>query len=151
MRETILSDFITSQYNIRKLEEVTKTFLELIDTVILILADDSYNIKITPSYELKITGYSNVCNVTSKVESFVIHKYDSEEKLKDLVYKYSKSFNNMSKTERELFTKIFINKEKKTYVMEEMGLYQYQFDPIKKSAVVKFCLVLGLDKYINAI
>lgn len=151
MRETILSDFITSQYNIRKLEEVTKTFLELIDTVILILADDSYNIKITPSYELKITGYSNVRNVTSKVESFVIHKYDSEEKLKDLVYKYSKSFNNMSKTERELFTKIFINKEKKTYVMEEMGLYQYQFDPIKKSAVVKFCLVLGLDKYINAI
>ena len=151
MRETILSDFITSQYNIRKLEEVTKTFLELIDTVILILADDNYNIKITPSYELRITGYSNVRNVTSKVESFVIHKYDSEEKLKDLVFKYSKSFNNMSKTERELFTKIFINKEKKTYVMEEMGLYQYQFDPIKKSAVVKFCLVLGLDKYINAI
>lgn len=151
MRETILSDFITSQYNIRKLEEVTKTFLELIDTVILILADDSYNIKITPSYELKITGYSSVRNVTSKVESFVIHKYDSEEKLKDLVYKYSKSFNNMSKVERELFTKIFINKEKKTYVMEEMGLYQYQFDPIKKSAVVKFCLVLGLDKYVNAI
>ena len=151
MRETILSDFITSQYNIRKLEEVTKTFLKLIDTVILILADDNYNIKITPSYELRITGYSNVRNVTSKVESFVIHKYDSEEKLKDLVFKYSKSFNNMSKTERELFTKIFINKEKKTYVMEEMGLYQYQFDPIKKSAVVKFCLVLGLDKYINAI
>ena len=151
MRETILSDFITSQYNIRKLEEVTKTFLELIDTVILILADDSYNIKITPSYELKITGYSSVRNVTSKVESFVIHKYDSEEKLKDLVYKYSKSFNNMSKIERELFTKIFINKEKKTYVMEEMGLYQYQFDPIKKSAVVKFCLVLGLAKYVNAI
>lgn len=151
MRETILSDFITSQYNIRKLEEVTKTFLELIDTVILILADDSYNIKITPSYELKITGYSSVRNVTSKVESFVIHKYDSEEKLKDLVYKYSKSFNNMSKVERELFTKIFINKEKKTYVMEKMGLYQYQFDPIKKSAVVKFCLVLGLDKYVNAI
>ena len=151
MRETILSDFITSQYNIRKLEEVTKTFLKLIDTVILILADDNYNIKITPSYELRITGYSNVRNVTSKVESFVIHKYDSEEKLKDLVFKYSKSFNNMSKTERELFTKIFINKEKKTYVMEEMGLYQYQFDPIKKSAVVKFCLVLGLDKYVNAI
>jgi len=151
MKEKLLSDFITSQYNIRKLEEVTKAFLELIDTVILILADDSYNIKITPSYELKITGYSNVRNVSSKVESFVIHKYDSEEKLKDLVFKYSKSFNSMTKLERELFTKLFINKEKKTYIMQDMGLYQYQFDPIKKSAVVKFCLVLGLDKYINAI
>lgn len=151
MKEKLLSDFITSQYNIRKLEEVTKAFLELIDTVILILADDSYNIKITPSYELKITGYSNVRNVSSKVESFIIHKYDSEEKLKDLVFKYSKSFNSMTKLERELFTKLFINKEKKTYIMQDMRLYQYQFDPIKKSAVVKFCLVLGLDKYINAI
>lgn len=151
MKEKLLSDFITSQYNIRKLEEVTKAFLELIDTVILILADDSYNIKITPSYELKITGYSNVRNVSSKVESFIIHKYDSEEKLKDLVFKYSKSFNSMTKLERELFTKLFINKEKKTYIMQDMVLYQYQFDPIKKSAVVKFCLVLGLDKYINAI
>ena len=151
MKEKLLSDFITSQYNIRKLEEVTKAFLELIDTVILILADDSYNIKITPSYELRITGYSNVRNVSSKVESFIIHKYDSEEKLKDLVFKYSKSFNSMTKLERELFTKLFINKEKKTYIMQDMGLYQYQFDPIKKSAVVKFCLVLGLDKYINAI
>ena len=151
MKEKLLSDFITSQYNIRKLEEVTKAFLELIDTVILILADDSYNIKITPSYELKITGYSNVRNVSSKVESFIIHKYDSEEKLKDLVFKYSKSFYSMTKLERELFTKLFINKEKKTYIMQDMGLYQYQFDPIKKSAVVKFCLVLGLDKYINAI
>jgi len=151
MREKILSNFITNQYDIKKLEEVTKTFLELIDAVILILADESYNIKITPSYELKITGYSSSRNVTSKVESFIIHKYDSEEKLKDLVYKYSKSFNGMTKLERVLFTKIFINKEKKTRIMEDMGLYQYQFDPIKKSAIVKFCLVLGLDKYTNII
>ena len=117
MREKILSNFITNQYDIKKLEEVTKIFLELIDAVILILADESYNIKITPSYELKITGYTSSRNVTSKVESFIIKKYDSEEKLKDLVYKYSKSFNGMTKLERELFTKIFINKEKKTHIM----------------------------------
>ena len=29
MKEKLLSDFITSQYNIRKLEEVTKAFLEM--------------------------------------------------------------------------------------------------------------------------
>ena len=98
---------------------------------------------------MKITGYSSVRNVSSKVESFVIHKYDTEDKLKELVYKYSKAYNTMTKIERELFTKIFINKEKKTYIMEDLGLYQYQFDPIKKSAIVKFCLVLGLDKYVD--
>lgn len=149
MKEKLLSDFITGQFNIRKLEEITKAFLELIDTVILMLSDETYNIKITPTYEMKITGYSSVRNVSSKVESFVIYKYDTEDKLKELVYKYSKAYNTMTKIERELFTKIFINKEKKTYIMEDLGLYQYQFDPIKKSAIVKFCLVLGLDKYVD--
>ena len=37
MKEKLLSDFITGQFNIRKLEEITKAFLELIDTVILML------------------------------------------------------------------------------------------------------------------
>ena len=81
MKEKLLSDFITGQFNIRKLEEITKAFLELIDTVILMLSDETYNIKITPTYEMKITGYSSVRNVSSKVESFVIHKYDTEDKL----------------------------------------------------------------------
>ena len=49
------------------------------------LSDETYNIKITPTYEMKITGYSSVRNVSSKVESFVIHKYDTEDKLKELV------------------------------------------------------------------
>ena len=93
MKEKLLSDFITGQFNIRKLEEITKAFLELIDTVILMLSDETYNIKITPTYEMKITGYSSVRNVSSKVESFVIHKYDTEDKLKELVYKYSKAYN----------------------------------------------------------
>ena len=63
MKEKLLSDFITGQFNIRKLEEITKAFLELIDTVILMLSDETYNIKITPTYEMKITGYSSVRNV----------------------------------------------------------------------------------------
>ena len=138
MKEKLLSDFITSQYNIRKLEEVTKAFLELIDTVILILADDSYNIKITPSYELKITGYSNVRNVSSKVESFVIHKYDSEEKLKDLVFKYSKSFNSMTKLERELFTKLFINKEKKLTLCKIWDYISINLILLKKVLLLNF-------------
>lgn len=149
MKEKLLSKFITNQFNIQKLEEITRAFIELIDTVVLMLSDSTYNIKITPTYEMKVTGYSSVRNVSSKVESFVIQKYDTEEKLKELVYKYSKAFNEMTQVERELFTKIYINNEKKTYIMEEMNLYQYQFDPIKKSAIVKFCLILGLDKYID--
>lgn len=150
MKEKILSEFITNQYNIGKLENVIKIFLNLTDTAILILANEDYSIKITPSYEMKLTGNPQV-SVSSRIESFLIGKYNTDDKLKELLYKYLKSFNNMTKIEREVFTKIFIKQEKKSSVMLDLHLYQYQFDPIKKSAVVKFCLVLGLDKYTEVI
>lgn len=120
------------------------------ETAIIILSNEDYNIKITSSYEMKLSSRTKF-STTSRVESFLISKYDSDDKLKELLYKYSKAFNTMTKPERELFSKYFIKEEKKSIVMRDMGIYQYQFDPIKKSAVVKFCLVLGLDKYTEVI
>ena len=148
MKEKILSDFITNQYDIGKLETMIKMFLNLIDAAILILTNEDYNIKITPAYEMKLSS-NQFLSTSSRIESFLMSKYNTDDKLKELLYKYSKSFNNMTKIEREVFTRIFIKKEKKTNVMLDMHLYQYQFDPIKKSAVVKFSLVLGLDKYVE--
>lgn len=150
MKENLLSNFITNQYNIGKLEEVIRAFLNLTETAIIILSNEDYNIKITSSYEMKLSSRTKF-STTSRVESFLISKYDSDDKLKELLYKYSKAFNTMAKPERELFSKYFIKGEKKSIVMRDMGIYQYQFDPIKKSAVVKFCLVLGLDKYTEVI
>ena len=150
MKENLLSNFITNQYNIGKLEEVIRAFLNLTETAIIILSNEDYNIKITSSYEMKLSSRTKF-STTSRVESFLISKYDSDDKLKELLYKYSKAFNTMTKPERELFSKYIIKGEKKSIVMRDMGIYQYQFDPIKKSAVVKFCLVLGLDKYTEVI
>ena len=150
LREALLSNFITDQYDIGKLEEVIKVFLELIDTAVLKLADEDYYIKITQNYEMKFTGGQKSIT-SSKIESFLIDKYDSDEKLKELLYKCSKSFNCMSKLEREFFSKIYINLEKKTTVINEMSLHQYQYEQLKKSSIVKFCLVLGLDKFMEVI
>ena len=150
MREKLLSDFITNQYNIQKLEVVVRTFLNLIDTALLILANENYDIKLTQNYDMRVTGTQYV-TPNSRVESFLISKYDTDDKLKELLSKYLKAFNNMSLMERELFARIYIKKEKKCVVMSEMHLYQYQYDPVKRSAIVKFCLVLGLDKYVDKI
>lgn len=150
MKDRILSDFIINQYDIVKLEELTEAFISLVETALIKLTDDDYDIRITQSYEMKIIG-NPIVSFSSKIESFLISKYDKDDKLKELLYKYSKSFNNMTISERELFTKVYIKNEKKTNVMMDMGLYQYQFDSIRKSAVVKFCLVLGLDNYTEVI
>lgn len=150
MKERILSDFIINQYDIEKMEELTIAFINLVETALIKLTDDDYDIKITPSYEMKVIG-NPIISSSSKIESFLISKYDNDDKLKELLYKYSKSFNNMTITEREIITKVYIKDEKKTNVMLDMNLHQYQFDSIRKSAIVKFCLVLGIDKYVEVI
>lgn len=150
MKERILSDFIIQQYDIEKMEELTIAFINLVETALIKLIDDDYDIKITPSYEMRVIG-NPIISTSSKIESFLISKYDNDDKLKELLYKYSKSFNNMTIAEREIITKVYIKDEKKTNVMLDMNLHQYQFDSIRKSAIVKFCLVLGIDKYVEVI
>ena len=74
---------------------------------------------------------------------------DSKDKLRDLIVKYPSALEKLTKEEKELFIRCFMNKEKKTYIQEAMILHQYQYDRLKKSAIIKFCVFLGLDKYIN--
>ena len=148
-KNELLSKFIVSQYDVKKLEEIIKVFLELIETAQLILDDEGYSIKITPNYEMKIAGLGNTKPTSSKLEAFVIHKYDSLSKLQDLLLKYPKAFNMLSEKEKLIFKKLYIDAEKKSVIQEELMMYQYQFDAIKKSMVVKFSIVLGLDKYID--
>ena len=148
-RKDFLSDFIVNQFDCSKLEQMIVGFLDLIQTAQFILSDDNYQIKITPSYEMRLTGSSSVRKVSSKVESLVIHKYDTEDKLQDLILKYPQAFNNLNSDEKNIFYKIFINREKQNVICDELNIYPYQFQYIKKSAMVKFCLYLGLEKYVE--
>lgn len=146
--EILLSDFIVKQFDVKKLEEIIKTFLELIETASLILDDKDYYIQITPTYGVELSGKANH-NISSKIETFMIYEYDSKDKLRELIAKYPKAVRSLSNEEKELFVRCFINKEKKTFIQDSMVLHQYQYDRIKKSMIVKFCLILGLDKYVN--
>ncbi len=147
--ERVLSDFIVNQFDVKKLEEIIKAFLELVETASLILDEKDYYIRITPTYEVELAGSSSSRNVSSKIETFMIYEYDSKDKLRDLIEKYPNALNKLSKEEKELFVRCFINKEKKTFIQDSMILHQYQYDRLKKSTIVKFCIILGLDKYIN--
>ena len=44
----ILTDFMIKQFDVKKLEEIVKAFLELVETATLILDDKDYYIRITP-------------------------------------------------------------------------------------------------------
>lgn len=147
--EKILSNFIFKQFDIKKLEEILKAFLELVETATLMLDEKDYYIKITPTYEIEIAGKSSVRNVSSKIETFMIYEYDTKDKLRELISKYPNAVKMLSDKERELFIRCFVNKEKKVSIQDSMFLYPYQYDRLKKSTIIKFCIFLGLDKYVK--
>ena len=62
----VLTDFMIKQFDVKKLEEIVKAFLELVETATLILDDKDYYIRITPAYEVELAGKSSVRNTCSK-------------------------------------------------------------------------------------
>ena len=53
----VLTDFMIKQFDVKKLEEIVKAFLELVETATLILDDKDYYIEFNKALELGIPMY----------------------------------------------------------------------------------------------
>lgn len=143
MENDVLNDYVVKQFNYSKFREMVITFLSLIDVMKFMISD--YNaITITPSYEMKCNCF--VGNTTSKIESFIIQQYNTEEKLKECLTKYSIAFNMLNEIEKKVFVKSFIEKLKDSITCMELDIHTVLLLKIRKSAVIKFALALGFDK-----
>ena len=148
-RNNFLSDYIVSQFDIKKFETIIQAFLGLVELAQIMLNNPDYNYKITSNNEVRLSGFSTVRNISSKVESMVIHKYDNQPKLEELILKYPLAIKNLNEWERALFIDIYERNKSYSDIMNETSLIHYQFDYIRKSMIIRFCLSLGLEKYIN--
>ena len=51
--------------------------------------------------------------------------------------------------ERKVFTESILNNKKDIEVIDELGIYSNLLSLIKKSAIVRFSLSLGFDKFVK--
>lgn len=144
-RSEFMCDFVVNQFPIDKFKEMIFAYLDLIESFESILSDDNYYIRITPKYELKL-GATRM-PTSSKIESFIINKYDNKDKMEDCILKFPVAFNNLNKEEQRVFVETFIHNKKDVEINEQLGLHSVLLNTIRKSAIVRFSLVLGFDKY----
>lgn len=144
VKNVYLGDFVTSQFPIEKFKNMISAYLNIVDSFQLILSDKDYYINITPRYEMRIS--SNRKPTTSKIESFIINKYDNREKMEDFILKYPIAFNSLNEMERKVFTESILNNRKDLEVIGLLNIYSNLLNTIRKSAIVKFSLSLGFDK-----
>jgi ArpU family phage transcriptional regulator len=113
----------------------------------VMLNDKDYYIRITPTYELRTS--SGKLPTNSKIESFVIKKYDNKVKMEDCVLQYPMAFNELNEEERQVFLKTFVERKKDIEIIEELRIHSVKLNTIRKSAIVRFSIKLGFDKYVK--
>ena len=94
-----MTDYVTNQFPIVKFKEMIFAYLNIVELFQVMLNDKDYYIRITPTYELRTS--SGKLPTNSKIESFVIKKYDNKVKMEDCVLQYPMAFNELNEEDRK--------------------------------------------------
>ena len=116
-----LSNYIIKQFDVKKFKKMIFAFLSIVDNFQHIIDKDEYYIKYTANYEIKVGGSKKP--TSSKVESFIIKKYDTEEKKEQLLLKYKAAFNCLNPVERKVFVATFLENKTNLDLCDELLTY----------------------------
>lgn len=142
-----LGEFVVNQFPIDKFNKMIVAYLNIVEAFQLMLADQDYYINFTQKFEMKIGSSKRPTN--SKIESFLINKYDNKVKMEECILKYFVAFNNLNEMERKVFVETFIKNKKDIEILDKLGLYATLLNTIRKSAIVRFSLNLGFEHFIQ--
>ena len=146
-KNQFLSNYIIKQFDVNKFKKMIKIFLSIVDNFQHTIDKDEFYIKYTANYEIKVGGSQKP--TSSKVESFVIKKYDTEEKKEQLLLKYKNAFNCLNEMERKIFVATFLENKTNLDLCDELVTYDQKINYIRKSAIVRFCLKLGFERFVD--
>ena len=143
-----LDEFVVNQYPIEILKKIIFATLDIVDNFIITLGEESYlDSSSISNYEERLGSFNS--NPSSKIESIYINQLSTDSKMKEFILKYGNALNSLNSGEREVFVAAFIKGEDNISIQDELKICPIQLNIIKKSAIVRFSLKLGLDKFIN--
>ena len=146
-RSPYISDEISKQYPIDELKGFIINVIDIVENFILELGDENkYNSSSTAKYE-ECMGSHQFCT-TSKIESMLIRLYDQEPKKREFIDKYFKALESLNIMEKKIFIATFIRCSLVEEICEDNQISSKTVNRIKKSAIIRFSLKLGLDKFV---
>ena len=146
-RTDFLSGFVVEQYPIDILKQIINSVVDIVDNFIIELGEDEYlSLSSTSRYDERVG--SSQRNTTSKIETMCIKKMKSEEKMKEFIYKYGQALNFLNREERQVFIHLFNKKSDTLTIYDDMKIGSNQYNVIKKSAIVRFSIKMGLEKFV---
>lgn len=149
-RTEFLNEYVANQYPIEKFKELIFITLDIVENFLLTLENGyNYNSTSIASYEEKYG--SSQRNTDSKIESIIIKNMRDEEKMSQFLNCYFIAYNTLNKDEKDIFDATFIDRLTDQEIIDKYKTYSKHITQVKKSAVIKFCLRSGLDKFVDVI
>lgn len=149
-RTEFLNEYVANQYPIEKFKELIFITLDIVENFLLTLENGyNYNSTSIVSYEEKYG--SSQRNTNSKIESIIIKNMRDEEKMSQFLNCYFIAYNTLNKDEKDIFDATFIDRLTDQEIIDKYKTYSKHITQVKKSAVIKFCLRSGLDKFVDVI
>lgn len=142
-----LSEFITGQFDLVKYRRMISAYLEIIATFQAMLDDEYFKIQFNDNGNIRIGG-SKKPN-SNQMTSMLIKEYDTEEKMQEVLLQFKMAFNSLNDLEKDIFRLTFINQLRDIDICIELCIYQKKLIIIRNSAMIRFSLFLGLDKFVN--
>lgn len=145
-----LSEDITTQYPLAKFTKLIELSVDLVENFLIMLEDGfDYDSTTLASYSLKYT--SNIINTSSKVESLYLKNIKQKEDIEKFLYSYYSAYNFLNIEEQNMFNATFIDHLNDTEIMVKYDSYYDKITRIRRSAIVRFCLKCGLDRFIDLV
>lgn len=149
-RTEFLNEYVANQYPIEKFKELIFITLDIVENFLLTLENGyNYNSTSIASYEEKYG--SSQRNTNSKIESIIIKNMRDEEKMSQFLNCYFTAYNTLNKEEKDIFDATFVDRLTDQEIIDKYKTYSKHITQVKKSAVIKFCLRSGLDKFVDVI
>lgn len=149
-RTEFLNEYVANQYPIEKFKELIFITLDIVENFLLTLENGyNYNSTSIASYEEKYG--SSQRNTNSKIESIIIKNMRDEKKMSQFLNCYFIAYNTLNKDEKDIFDATFIDRLTDQEIIDKYKTYSKHITQVKKSAVIKFCLRSGLDKFVDVI
>ena len=146
-RSLYMSEKISRQYPIEKFKGLIINVIEIVENFIIELGDeDKYDSSSTARYDECVGTHQ--FSTSSKIESMLIRMYSEEDKKRQFIDKYFKALESLEKLERKVIIYTFIDCLEYDEICEKLGLCSQTVSKIKKSAIVRFSIKLGLDKFV---
>ncbi len=149
-RSIFLSDYIVEQYPIEDYKEIIFITLDIVENFLLVLERGfSYDSTSVASYGVKYG--SSQKNNSSKIESIYIKNLQTQEAMENFLESYFDAYNSLNQDEKDIFDATFIDGLSDLEIIAKYNTHSKHIRMVRKSAIVRFTLRAGLNKFVNLI